>query len=78
MRAISNADPCSSDFFIVLDRLYDTLSDRIKGWKKEKRRTSGLGSLKDIKGKKKEEELGKRMIIAYEICSALNFMHTHK
>jgi len=75
MRAISNAHPCSSDFFIMLDRLYDTLSDRIKGWKKEKRRTSGLGSLKDIKGKKKEEELGKRMVVAYDICSALNFMH---
>ena len=30
MRAFSNASPCSDSFFVVLDRLYDTLSDRLQ------------------------------------------------
>lgn len=75
MRAIADVNPCSEQFFIMLDRLYDTLAQRMVGWKKENRRMSGLRSVKDLKGKKKEEELAKRMVVAYDICSALSFMH---
>ena len=78
MRAIADVNPCSEQFFIMLDRLYDTLAQRMVGWKKENRRMSGLRSVKDLKGKKKEEELAKRMVVAYDICSALSFMHKNK
>jgi hypothetical protein len=78
MRGISKTHPCSDSFFIILDRLYDTLSDRIKGWKNLQRRLSGLGTIRDLKGTKKEQALGERLVAAYNICSALQFLHQNK
>jgi len=75
MRGISKSHPCSESFFIILDRLYDTLSDRMKGWKKVQKRMSGLGSIRDLKGTKKEQAMGERLVVAYNICSALQFLH---
>eukprot|EP00979_Chaetoceros_neogracilis_P016179 scaffold7259_cov267-Chaetoceros_neogracile.AAC.15 len=75
MRAMADVHHCSEQFFIILDRLYDTLSQRMVRWKKANRKMSGFRSVKDIRGKKKELELEKRMRIAYDICSALSFMH---
>jgi len=78
MRAMADVHHCSEQFFIILDRLYDTLSQRMVRWKKANRKMSGFRSVKDIRGKKKELELEKRMRIAYDICSALSFMHKNK
>ena len=78
MRGIAQTHPCSGSFFIILDRLYDTLSERMKGWKKQQKRMSGLGSILDLKGSKKEQALGQRLVVAYNICSALHFLHQNK
>jgi serine/threonine protein kinase len=34
LRGIANVDPYSTDYFVVLDRLYDTLKQRMQNWKK--------------------------------------------
>ena len=78
MRAMSTANYCSDAFFIVLDRLYDTLEDRMEKWKKAGRRLSGLGGVRDLKGTKKEEQLAERLVVAYDLCSALAFLHSNK
>jgi len=78
MRAVSSTHPCSVDFFLVLDRLYETLTDRLASWKKQARKLSGLGSMRDVLGRKKDEEFAKRLMVAYDICSALHFLHANK
>lgn len=78
MRAMSTVHYCSDAFFIVLDRLYDTLEDRMEKWEKAGRRLSGLGGVRDLKGTKKEEQLAERLVVAYDLCSALAFLHSNK
>mmetsp|Transcript_15795 Transcript_15795/g.23114 ORF Transcript_15795/g.23114 Transcript_15795/m.23114 type:complete len:388 (-) Transcript_15795:145-1308(-) len=74
IRAVSHAHPCSDSYFVVLDKLYDTLTDRIdKIWKRDKRKLSGMLS----SSVKKNEHLANRLIIAYDICSALSFLHNN-
>jgi serine/threonine protein kinase len=34
LRGIANVDPYSTDYFVVLDRLYDTLKQRMQKWKR--------------------------------------------
>lgn len=73
MRAIADTtNYCSKDFFVVLDGLGDTLSQRVAKWKKSK--VSGFGA--SIKAKK-EEFFGERLSYAYDICSALAHLHSN-
>ena len=65
--------PCG--YFIVLDRLYDTLSRRISVWskRKEKAEKSVLWS----SGIEKMRELWmERVVVAFDIASALNYLHS--
>ena len=48
LRGIAMEDMFSEHYFLVLDRLYDTLSSRIMKWKKKTKKLSGIvGSFKD-------------------------------
>ena len=81
LRGVSASHPCSDTFFLVLDRLYDTLTDRMKHWKELGIKKGGFKSaIMDKKGKSNTEEelLGTRLVAAYEICSALVFLHEKK
>jgi len=75
MRAISSTHPCSDQFFIVLDRLYETLTERIGIWKTATKKLKGL---RDVMGHRKEEEFAKRMMVAHDICAALGFLHSNR
>jgi serine/threonine protein kinase len=65
-------------FFIVMERLYDTLDKRIDRWKQE-REKHGSGLLSrwsnDYKAKKKAE-LMDRLRIAFMIADALEYLHS--
>ena len=78
MRGCSTSHPCSDSFFVILDRLHDTLGNRIQTWKKATKKMSGLRGFKDLKGTKKEEQLGHRLLVAYNICSALSYLHQNR
>lgn len=71
MRAIASTNHCASSFFIMMDKLYDTLDERITKWKKE----SGKMMLSKAD---KEELLVSRLTSAYDISSALSFMHEQR
>jgi len=71
MRAMANVDHCSKDFFILLDRLNVTLTKKIDIWKKEM--PTGFG-----KKEAKEEFFCERLIVGYDICSAVAHLHEHK
>lgn len=83
MRAASSCHPCSEKFFIVLDRLYETLSERIPLWKKGVQRSSGFsGVVRRISGKhginEKENMFIERLAVAHHICSAIAYLHSNK
>lgn len=60
-------------FFVVLDRLYDTLTVRLQKWKK--RKVSGIRKLMDRKGKKQLAFWVERLTVAYDLGCALKYMH---
>jgi len=70
MRAIADSEPCSRDFFILLDRLDETLTQRVDVWKKEK----GKGGIFK-KSKDKDTDFTHRLIVGLDIVSALKYLH---
>jgi hypothetical protein len=76
MRAMATCSPYDSSFFVVLDRLYDTLSTRLVKWKQLKPR--GLRKLLDRNGKKELALWIERCSFAYDLASALRFLHESK
>ena len=75
MRAKSDTDPYKPNYFVVLDRLFDTLNKRFGIWAKAKAKTTGLGKLRDMKGKKKGDLWIERLLVAYDLAAALRYLH---
>jgi serine/threonine protein kinase len=75
MRALANCEPYSADYFIVMDRLYDTLEARLKLWANQYKRASGaMGRLAG--GKKKVATLyEERIVAAFDLASAIEYLH---
>jgi len=78
MRAVSDGNPYDRGFFVVLDRLYATLTMKIAGWKKQKEKSKGLGKMFDIKGKKKKRNWSDRLVVVYDLSTALEYLHNHR
>lgn len=78
MRAMAVTSPFSAEhsFFVVLDRLYDILGTRIDKWKKQK--PKGMGKMLDLKGKKESLLWVERVAVAYDLSSALQYLHESK
>lgn len=78
-RAVAVVDPFDEQYFIMMDRLYDTLGSRIKKWKKGLKRVSSLrGIIVDKKGKKKNEIWHARLVAAFDLSDALGYLHRKK
>mmetsp|Transcript_6816 Transcript_6816/g.9822 ORF Transcript_6816/g.9822 Transcript_6816/m.9822 type:complete len:143 (-) Transcript_6816:708-1136(-) len=75
MRAMSSIQPYQRGFFIVLDRLYATLTQKISGWKSKKGKVTGISKFRDMKGLKKKDLFVERLRVCYDICSALKYLH---
>lgn len=83
MRAVSSSHPCSDSFFIVLDRLYETLTERLVAWKKSSKRLRGFGvAVRRLSGgspkNEKDNLFAERLLVAHDICSALAFLHANQ
>ena len=76
MRAVADSDAYHHGYFVILDRLYDTLTKRFVTWKKTKKKLSGLSKVRDMKGKKKEELWIERLLVAYDLAAALRYLHS--
>ena len=57
----------------ILDRLYDTLTERIDDWKK--RDKQWINNLFDFQKKKEKAFMAERLTVAYDIASALAYLH---
>jgi len=76
LRATAKSDPCSADYFMVMDKLYSTLDKRILQWEKKRSRFSGfMGKFTDPKLKKTQQLWNYRMSVAYDVSTALAYMH---
>jgi serine/threonine protein kinase len=74
MRAMDSESPYRPEFFVVLDKLYDIMPQRIMKWKKQEKK--GLGKvLFDRKGKKAQAFWVERLTVAYDLACALNYLH---
>ena len=71
---IFHADRC----FLVLDRLYDTLTERLLKWaKRSKAVQKTFGFLNGAKKKEKAKELLlERVTVAYDLAFAMTYMHS--
>lgn len=75
IRAVSRKESCTDNYFILLDRLYDTLETRVVQWKRQAHRARSL-KRKLFGGIKLNDALtASRLVIAYDICSAICHMH---
>lgn len=78
MRGTSDGNPYDRGFYVVLDRLYETLTIKIVGWKKKVEKTKGVGKLMDMKGKKKRKVWVDRLIVVYDLSTALEYLHSQR
>lgn len=79
LRGISADDMCSKDFFIILDRLYDTLASRLVKWKAEEKKLTGFKRIFRRRGDfQRKEHLVHRLNHAAQLSSALSYLHYHK
>lgn len=78
MRGFASGNELDPGFFIIMDRLYGTLNDKIATWKKEysgvKGKLFGIGADKDSIQKLVLE----RMKVANDLAVAFGFMHSKK
>jgi len=79
MRAMAKLDPYHEDYFIVMDRLYDTLEKRLLTWESRKNRCTGLtAKLTDRKGKKAGALYEERIVAAFDLSAAVEYLHSRK
>lgn len=78
MRAIGAGDMYDVGFFVVLDRLYDTLTLKIARWKRDVGKGKGIGKIMDMKGKKKRKIWVDRLIVVYDLSTALEYLHSQQ
>lgn len=78
VRGFCIEDFCSDRFFIMMDRLYDTLDTAIISWReKNKKFTSLMGAMKG--GKEKAQELlADRLNFAWDLANAMEHLHKMK
>ena len=76
MRACAIGTPFDEQYFIVMDRLYDTLEHRIKKWEKRTSAITGFGGkLLDRKGEKKKELAEKKLVAGFDLAAAILYLH---
>jgi hypothetical protein len=75
MRGMSTGDFMSPNFFIVMDRLYETLGEKMQLWRSLK--ASHKGGLFRIGANTLELEqlMVERLIVAYDLAAAFWYMH---
>ena len=78
MRGASSFGPFDAPgYFLVLDKLTETLEDRLRKWVKTESKTKGvLGKVTG--GKKKKDKMTlEKAHVAYDLATALKFMHSN-
>lgn len=76
MRALASTSPYDAAFFIIMDRLYDTLEKRLLSWESRSSRLKGLaGRMMDRKGAKVGALYEERIVAAFDLSAAVSHLH---
>jgi serine/threonine protein kinase len=79
LRSLGNSTPFHEDYFIVMDRLYDTLEKRLTVWERRQRRSIGLaGNIIDRKGTKRTKLYEERVVAAFDLSAAIAYCHERR
>jgi hypothetical protein len=93
MRGYASGPMLDKHFFIIMDRLYETLKDKIKDWEEDLYHNGRPGFLTKLLGIGKgaannaaqinrehleHDILLQRMIVAYDLSAAFCYMHENK
>ncbi len=79
MRAIANGKRFCESYFIIMDRLYEILDKKLKCWGKALSRTIGMSAkVFDRDGQKAKALLIERLVAAFDLCSAIEYLHNRK
>ena len=83
LRGMATCDPFSSTgddyFFLILDRLQETLNDRMKKWQERKRKLNTLiGRITDVGGRKKQLLLDERLAAAFDLSAAMAYLKQNR
>jgi serine/threonine protein kinase len=73
MRAMSK-DLFQLDSFIILDRLYDTLTHRLVQWEEKEKKVT-FAKYFDFLKKQEKAFFAKRLTVAYDVARALSYLH---
>ena len=78
MRGIAAGDMLSPKFFILLDRLYETLDEKIKTWKALTARHRG--GIFGIGANRLEMEqlMVEKMVVVYDLAAAFWYLHDNQ
>ena len=71
----------SDAFFIIIDRLYETLEERTEVWREESKKHHNKLSIFGPSSKCKkisEQLLVERLTVAYDLAAAFWYLHEHK
>lgn len=75
-RGWARGTPFTDEYFILMDRLYDTMLTRIEKWMKKAKKMTGIGGkLYDRKGTKKLKLWEDRLVAVYDLSDALGYLH---
>ena len=79
MRAFSSEGMMHPNYFIILDRLYDTLEARIPKWNLQSKKAKGfMNKLKKTSKSKLDELMETKLCYAYDLTGAFEYMHKNK
>ena len=78
LRAVAQGDPLRPDYFLVLDRLVETLKTRLDKWKVKRKKKPLLLRPFARKSKEERELWEERLMYAHDLTSALEHMHNHR
>lgn len=79
IRGMSTDAVSSKGFFIIMDRLYDTLASRLSKWKAKKKKLSGIqGQIQKKVSMQRKLLFLDRLDHAAQLSSALAYLHSHK
>jgi hypothetical protein len=78
MRGFAKGPMIDSYFFIILDRLYQTLDQRMNVWHQENKKAKGIGLGLFRKKNALNELMVQRMTVAYDLAAAFFYLHENR
>jgi serine/threonine protein kinase len=79
LHAIADTNPYEDGYFLILDRLYDTLQTRLEIWRhRNKKHRRLVGRVLDPTGRKRNRLLEERLSAAYDLSTAVDYLHARQ